>query len=33
MRQQKLIKIVAIVIIVTLLITTLFASVGSILSN
>ena len=33
MRQQKTIKIVAIVIIVTLLVTTIFASVGSILAN
>lgn len=33
MRQQKIIKIVAIVIIVTLLITTLFASVGSLITN
>lgn len=33
MRQQKIIKIVAIVIIVTLLVTTIFASVGSILAN
>lgn len=33
MRQQKIIKIVAIVIVVALLVTTIFASVGSILAN
>lgn len=33
MRQQKIIKTVAIVIVVTLLVTTIFAGVGSMFAN
>jgi|GEM_PF-1066113 len=33
MRQQKIIKVVAIVIIVALVVTTLFASIGSFITN